>query len=170
MKKMVKVGLVIGLVTMSGSAWAEPVSLTLTQVINVTGALSALDGHDQVVKEGGAEKVVKVSYTLSGAVRLAIARDLTKLKAVIADFQAARAGKIVELSEGGSIKPGSEVEQKLGRELTVMLEQKQNLDLTKLSVADLGLLLPTTGSSTPNPIPPTVLSDLGPILAEEQGK
>ena len=147
---------------MAGGALAEPVSLSVAQALGISGALNALDSHDQVIKDGSVEKVVKVPYQLSGQVRLAIAQDLTKLKAVVADFQTARNGKIAELApDGKTIPPGSDLEQKFGRELTEMLGVKQDLDLTKLSVKDLGL------ESANNPIPPSVLSELSPLLLDK---
>lgn len=148
-------------------ASSEPMTLSMTQVLDASTALVALDSYESVVKEAGTEKVVKIPYQLSGAARIAIARNLTKLKGAIAELQAARAGKIAELTaESGqsAIAPGSSAEKKLGEELTKMLAVKQEFDLVRLSAEDLGLLPPKN-----NPVPPSVLAALGELFDSGSG-
>lgn len=141
-------------------ASAEPISLTMAQVLDAVNALSALDGHDQVIKDGAVEKSVHVPYQFSGGARLAIAEDLRKLKAAVSDFQTARNAKIMELTKGGgAIKPGSPEEAELGKTLTDMLAMKKEMNLTRLTRDDLGLMAPSN-----NPIPPTDIAGLGDLL------
>jgi len=142
---------------------AETISLSLADAINILAALEQLDGYDKVVKDGAAERVVKISYQLSGQIRLAIAKDLTHLRSALEMFKIARAGKIEEIvGANGTLPPGSEAETKLGKEITLMLSSKQNFDLVRLSSADLGLLPPSN-----NPIPATVLERLSVVFESE---
>lgn len=139
-------------------------AMSLQQGLDALGALQALDGHEQVVKEAGAERSVKVPYQLSGLVRLGIARDLSRLRLEVDHFQAARKAKIQEMNPTGSeLKPGSSEERALIGEITKMLAvEVSDEGLAKFTAADLGLLAPTN-----NPIPASVLAGLGPLFDTE---
>lgn len=141
-------------------ARSEQVSMTINEALNAQAALSALDGYDRVVKdERGQEKVVKVPYVLDGKVRIGIAQDLAALRSIAQAFQDARNGKMAEIGRGEGVKPGTPEEAQLNQELVRMLGVKQAIEVVKFTGEELGLL-----GAASNPIPPTALAGLGPLL------
>ena len=150
------------LLLLSSPAFSESISLSVSEALNAQVALAALDGYDKVVKDDrGQEKAVRVPYVLDGKVRMAIAQDLGALKAILAAFQVARIGKINEIGKGEAIKAGSAEENAAGKAISEMLEIKQNVEGTKFSKEDLGLI-----SAANNQIPPTILLNLGPFFLD----
>lgn len=124
---------------LSVPALAAEVYLPVNDIVAVGNALVALDGYDRAVKDGAQDRVIREPYKFSPGVRLTIARDLTTIKAVVADVQTAARG----LDKAAIDKLGIE---------------KQPLTLAPISAKDLSL--------DQNPIPPSVLSALSVVIVE----
>jgi len=117
------------------------VSLTVNDIVGLGNALAVLDGYDHAVKDGTQDRVIKEPYKFGPGVRLSIAHDLTTVKAALADVQAAARG----------FNGDKAAVDRLGFE-------KQTLTLAPISAKDLSL--------DQNPIPPSVLSAMSPILVD----
>lgn len=138
---------------------AEKLTLTVRTATELLLGLSALDGSERVVKEGTAERVLKEPYKLPAGVRLAIARNIVTLRAVVGPVQLAYQGKVVELT--GGREPSPEIARQLRAEELSLETLTQDIELTKIGTRDLGLEPPAS-----NPIPPSILAQLTPILTE----
>ena len=160
MRQLAVLASLAGFLIAPAVATAEPISLTMAQILDAVPALLALDGYKKLDKEN---KAVTIPYTLSGAVRLSIDTDLRKLRAAVSDFQTTRNAKIMELSKGaGSIKPGSPEEGELNRATSEMLTAERKIDAVKFTKEDLGLMPPAS-----NPIAGTTLTGLGPLFPDD---
>src|SRR6266851_3412271 len=139
---MLKLLIVIAALLVPLAASADPVKLSIRTALDLGAALAALDGYDKTVKDGATERTVRMSYQLSSNVRLAIGRNITKLKEITLAFQKAGRDKRAEVTarEGGDIKPGSAAEIQLNNDLTEMMDADAGpLDLTKFKPEELGL-------------------------------
>jgi len=134
--------LIAALITigLSAPAFAAEISLPVNDIVAIGNALVSLDGYDRSVKDGTQDRVIKEPYKFSPGVRLTIARDLTAVKAVVADVQATARG----LDKAAIDKLGLE---------------KQPIVLAPILTKDLSL--------DQNPIPPSVLSALNPVIVVE---
>jgi hypothetical protein len=159
---MLAVVRIIVLVLLSNAAHAAdrvPTKISIEQAIDLVGALAALDGADHVIKDGQQERIVREPYKLGAGLRLVIAKDMVKLKDIVASFDKARASTIMEMTGGrGNAEKGSQAEAKLGMALREMLAVEQEVDLIHFKASELNL--------DGNAIPGTVLSQLTPILDE----
>lgn len=129
--------------------------LTIARVISLHQALkSGLDGYDQVIRENGTERVVRVPYTL-GAANLKAARNCNRLETHVKDFQDACNKLINELSNGkGMISPADNPE-----DVIKFISAKNNWESSEVAVD----LIPFTEAELRldiNPIPPSVLATL----------
>lgn len=128
--------------------------MKISEASALLSALSALDGYERVIKEGGNEKSVRDSYKL-GPARLTIARNIRALREVVEDFQRAQNALIIEESGGtGSVDPKTNPEgaARVAVEIQKMVETEHAIALLPISEADLKLDV--------NPIPPSVLASL----------
>ena len=145
---------------------AKPTSLTVEQAINLATALQGLDGYQQVIKGASGESSVTQHYKFDALTLLALAHDMSALRPIIIDARTAHDKKLAELSAGGPlacvdapVTPGTAAYNQMQAEDAQINASKHAVDLTQISVADLKLDPPTS-----NPIPPSVLAGLSPIL------
>lgn len=128
--------------------------MKISEASTLLDALSALDGYDRVIKEGGGEKAVRDSYKL-GTARLTVARNIRALREVVGDFQRAQNALIIEESGGtGTVdqKTNPEGAARVAVEIQKMIETEHEIALLTISEPDLKLDV--------NPIPPSVLASL----------
>ena len=125
--------------------------LTLTKVLNLRGALSALDSYEKAV----GDKTVRELYQLGGPLRLRIARNLNLLDPEISAYQKARNALVVQHTNGADKKVDMANFVAAENEL---LESEIELDLKPIKEHELQL--------DKNPVPGTVLAGLMPILEE----
>lgn len=128
--------------------------MKVSEASALLSALSALDGYDRVIKEGGNEKSVRDSYKL-GPARMAVARNIRALREVVEDFQRAQNALIIEESGGtGSVdqKTNPEGAARVAVEIQKMVDTEHEISLISISEADLKLDV--------NPIPPSVLASM----------
>lgn len=132
--------------------------VTINTAHRLVNALLALDGRQRAVKNGEAETVIIEPYKL-GVARLAIARNVSRLRAVLADFEKARDGLIREISNGGdSIDPKANPDgfKKFTISVNEMLGQEAEVDLEPLKASQLKL--------DENDINPAILVDMHEIV------
>ncbi len=131
--------------------------MKLNEALNCLQSLNALDGRPRVVRDGGQERVVIEPYTLSAPTRMAIARNIASLSAEEQAFNAARQSLIRQFCNADGEIP---VEQRkdFESEIKSMLESETEAKLVLLSEADLQIGV--------NPIPPSVLASLLPVIGE----
>jgi len=140
--------------------------MKLRTALELLQGLMELDGYLD-----GADK--RVPYKFNGATRMAIARMRRQLRALQEDYSEARNAALVEITNGsGELKslngPFESREERdhtraaifeFARRDRELLNAPVDLDLASITVAQLAL--------DDNPIPPSVLDVLGPILQEE---
>lgn len=117
----------------------KQITLSVNEMLGLSNALMALDGHDRVTKDGAREVIVKESYKFGPGFRLAVARNMTVLRHFIIDTQ----------SVARSLGEDKQAIDKLGTE-------KHGIELIPIEELELKLDV--------NEIPPSVLSGLSPIL------
>ena len=152
--------LVIALLLISASALgAEPIKLKVSDLLALQQGLAAFDGQQKVVLQGDAPaKVVLTPYELSGKVRWVIAQDLAALQPQAKAVDEARNALLKQIGgEFGTI-PSTDTARisKFTAAYNEVLNQSVTVELTKIALADLKL--------DANPLPPTVLSSLTPII------
>lgn len=150
MNKFVVVGLATFL--FFSPARADPVELTIQQAANLLVGLNSLDGYQDSIKDGEREHVIVKTYMLGGGVRLAIGKDISRLTEIVAAARKADGGLQKQYPSGGP---------ELAAEQDKLMAKVEKVDLIKLKVNELGLMPPTS-----NPIPPSVLSRLAPIIID----
>lgn len=127
------------------------------QAYELLDGLKTLDGHQVIIRDGAKESAVMQPYTFGGGLLLVIAGDIAKLHAVTATFEAAKRALVMQASKGtGQIAPGSPEWASSKEQLANMLAEKQPIELRHIKAAELNL--------EKNPIPPSVLALLEPIL------
>lgn len=132
--------------------------MKMREAIALLPALTSLDGRQRVVLDGGVEKIVTEPYRFSANTRMAIARNVAALQAEQVSFNAARNGIIMQMSGGAGKVPDDKVPAFQAELLSLMEADCDGVSMRKISEADLNL--------AENPIPPSVLAELMPILAD----
>jgi hypothetical protein len=132
--------------------------MKLTDALNCFAALSALDGRQKIVKDGGEEKVVVEPYTFTGATRMAIARNMSALAAEQKSYNEARIGLIKQFSNGADQVPADKMGE-FTEEVQKLLEADcPDIKIKKLTEADLNFAV--------NPLAPSVIAGLLPMLED----
>lgn len=133
--------------------------LTLKQILDASSAVKALDVYERVVREGGTERVVREPYRFGGATRMTLARTQAALQAHSDAFDKAHNALIRELANGQDHIPADAAgsKQMFVEEIGKLLASEHPIEIAQLSEADLKL--------DDNPIPPSVLTALLPLLA-----
>ena len=152
--------LIVTVLLISASALcAEPIKLKVSDLLALQQGLAAFDGQQKVVPQGDAPaKVVLVPYELSGKTRWIIAQNLAALQPQVKAADEARNALLKQIGgESGTI-PATDTARisKFTAAYNEVLNQSVTVELTKLALADLKL--------DANPLPPTVLSALAPVI------
>lgn len=129
--------------------------MKMSEVLNLLVALRELDGYTKIVMEGGRETSVQASYVFTAATRFTLAKNIAKLQPLAKAYQDAFNAKVKEIS-GGESKVPKEKEAQFLEELRPLQEQEEEVELTKITEADMKLEV--------NPIPGSVLANLLPII------
>lgn len=124
--------------------------ISMAKLLSLQGALSNLDFYEKIV----GDKVVKELYTLGGAMRFRIARNMNKIEPEITAFHKARNALVTQYSNGDG-KVDMTAFALAERDL---LDSQIELDLILFKEDDLAL--------DTNPIPGTVLWGLMPIIGD----
>jgi hypothetical protein len=112
--------------------------ITTQSALTLRAALPALDGLDKAVEVNGKTALVKKPFKFSGKTRLKIARNLRACEQVFLDYDAARAGLVRELADGGESVPAEKLSQ-FHQQHAALLQEPQEVALTPLREEDLNL-------------------------------
>jgi hypothetical protein len=150
------------LVLLAAPAFAadEPKKLTVGECVDIYIGLGNLDSYERVVKESGAEKVIRGQYRLGDA-RMTVALNMGALKPVAEAANKTRQEILLEVGDGKAIAPD---DQKAVAKATAMFEAalKEPCPVTpgRIKLSDLKI----GDSPEQNQIPPSVLSAIMPIV------
>ena len=150
---------VTALLLSASALCAEPIKLKVSDLLALQQGLAAFDGQQKVVPQGDAPaKVVLVPYELPGKTRWAIAQDLAAIAPALKAADEARNALLKQIGgEAGTISSSDTVRiSKFTAAYNEVLNQVVTVELTKIPSADLKL--------DANPLPPTVLASLTPII------
>jgi len=152
--------LIVTVLLISASALcAEPIKLKVSDLLALQQGLAAFDGQQKVVPQGDAPaKVVLVPYELSGKTRWIIAQNLAALQPQVKAADDARNALVKQIGgEAGTIAAVDSAKvSKFTAAYNEILAQPLTVELTKVKLEDLKL--------DANPLPPTLLSSLNPII------
>lgn len=158
-------------VILSGSASAQK-ALTTADALSMLQALRNLDGRIVVVKQNGVDTPVTMPWEFgSGTLRLRIARNIAALAAIEKTVEDSRQSIVKEILKGmpaskdgtpTSIMPGTPEFDNFQRQITDILNQLAQVDLTRIRASELKL--------DKNEIPATALTALAPILDDDVSK
>lgn len=137
---------------------AEP-ALTNAQCQEIAAGLSGLDGYTKVIKEKDGERAVIVPYKL-GALRVTISQTISTLRSRNNATEDARKALIVEISGGAPILPDTPQWYKFMDEWKKVLARPCGVQIARIKIGDLKL----GDGPDDNPIPPSVLSLIQPML------
>jgi hypothetical protein len=140
-------------------AGESAVSLTMSECLSIHAGLNALDQYTVVVKENGQEKSISKQYKLGNA-RMTVALDMSALKSVADAAEKARTGLITEIGQGKDIKIGTPEGKKFTDQMQQWLDSPCSVKPGHIKLADLKI----GDGDGENPIPPSVISALLPIL------
>jgi hypothetical protein len=159
--------LLFAVVLSAASAFAEPVKLKVSAILELHAGLTALDGYQKEIPQGrdqnGAERpslVMPVGYKFPPAAKWAIADDLAAVKRAKDTYDAAVLATVKAVSPDGtgeSIDKSPVLKAKFSDEVRKLQDLEQTLDLKLLTREDLNL-------DANSNIPGTVLTWLSPIL------
>lgn len=134
----------------------DKVKITFREALKLSGALTALDGHDDVVKDGQRQSVVKLPYKFGPGLRVVISKDLARLAPVVAVYQDAIKAIRAEVSRGKKIEDDSPELIELNQRNDELLKVEEDMEpLIRIKSSEL------VGD---NPIPGTVLAALWSII------
>lgn len=133
-------------------------TFSVEDAIKLLDGLVKLDGYDRPIKDGANERSIRELYKFRGGLRLLIARNMVKLRAVSDVFQAARNGLVREFADNSGSVPMSNMGAFLNEENEI-LKAPQQIELAEIVVRELKLDV--------NPIPASVLALIDPLLVEE---
>ncbi|MBY0255157.1 MAG: hypothetical protein K2X54_27855 [Methylobacterium organophilum] len=136
---------------------------TVRELGSLHAALRALDGYERVVRDPSGERVVRAAYTLDGLTRLAIADNMAAIEEVSATFEKARVGLLREHTGGAdsfeATPEGEAAAQAFSEAVAPLFELEREIRVVPIPIASLKL--------DANPIPPSALSALRPILKRD---
>jgi hypothetical protein len=130
--------------------------MKIREILTAAAALNALDGYTKVVKDGGLDKAVTVPYEFTANVRFSIAKNIAALGPVLRTFESSRKALIKQFSDGGNEVPADAMAA-FSEAPSELLDRDEEVSSAELSQADLNL--------ERNPIPPSVIAGLMPLLA-----
>lgn len=138
--------------------------LTVLAAKTIDINLRAFDGYKKIVPStnpGVPDQIVIVPYELSGRTRMAIAENLSALKPTIDAFEIANGNLSKSFGKNGADvdQKDQEAMAKYIAELTQILKRPVSVNLVKIPLADLNL--------DHNPVPPSVISALAPVIAKD---
>jgi len=151
--------LVLVAVASALAAPATAADLTIGQVLDVSQGLSQLDCAKDTIRDGTSEKEVCRPYRFSGGLVLLIARDLSRARATAQNYQDAH-NKLVRSMAGPDGKvPEARAADFVAEDRAILASPSEVL-LDHIRWVELRV-----GSGAgENPIPPSVVSLLEPIL------
>lgn len=138
----------------------DPPKLTVEQVMNVAQGLASLDCAKDTIKDGASEKEVCRPYKFGGGLVLLIARDLSKARGVIQAYQTAHNQLIKEMSDPATGKIADARVVEFSQEDRKITSAQADADLDHIRWVELKV----GSGSGENPVPPSVVSLLQPIL------
>jgi hypothetical protein len=140
------------------------IKITNQQILSLNDAIAALDGrHETQIVDGKPVQVFR-GCKLTHQGRWALARNLGRLQAALADFNRAKSALVTEHSNGmGAISPAHPGFNAFAGDFEQLMRQEAELDLDKLTPADLRLE-ENEGAGAGLPI--AVLNALSPLLGE----
>lgn len=151
----------------ASAAFAEPVKLKVSAILELHDGLTALDGFQKEIPQGrdqnGNERpslVMPVGYKFPAATKWAIADDLAAVKKAKATYDAAVVATVKAVSPDGTgeaIDKSPTLKAKFSDEIRKLQDLEQTLDLKLITREDLNL------EANAN-LPGSVLTWLGPIL------
>lgn len=149
------------------AAFADPVKLKVSAILELHDGLAALDGFQKEVPQGktpdGADRpslVMPVGYKFNASTKWAIADDLAAVKKAKATYDAAVLATVKSVSPDGTgeaIDKSATLKAKFSDEVRKLQDLEQTLDLKLITREDLNL------EANAN-LPSSVLAWLGPIL------
>ena len=145
-------------ISLAFPAHAEPKPLTVSQCLDVLAGLNALNYVGQQLSDAKPQGDAK-PYKL-GAARMTIALDISALRPVADAAEKARQSLIGEISAGKPILPGTDEMKAFTAKWQDVLNGPCNVTPGHLKAADLKV----GDGADENPIPPSVLSVLIPII------
>lgn len=167
MKNRLFLPLILAALAFVSPAFAEPVKLKVSAVLELHEGLAALDGYQKEIPQGrdqnGNERpslVMPVGYKFGAAAKWAIADNLAVVKKAKATYDAAVVATVKSVSPDGTgeaIDKSPVLKAKFSDEVRKLQELEQTLDLKLLTREDLNL--EANGN-----LPGTVLTWLSPIL------
>lgn len=134
---------------------AKEITMPTSTAIVLMQGLSSLDGYERTVKDGARERVVIERYKFERGFVMAMARNLTALKAIQEAYEKEITAIRAEVADGGEIKDGPQL-ARLNDENRKLLALPQKIELVTIQEAELKLDV--------NPIPISVISALAPIM------
>jgi hypothetical protein len=141
-----------------GFAQDAPKRMTVEQVVYLSDALSKLDRYDAVCKDGGSEKACQKLYNFGPGARWTISLDLAEAKRISAAYYLARNALVAQYADGGNKVPDDKF-QKFQADDRLILDKPADVSFGMLRRDDLKL--------DENPIPPSVLAALVPIIEQK---
>ena len=145
---------------------SETIELKISAIREIFYALQNFDGQDKIVKNENGEKSVRIPYQLSGKIRWNIAKNINILRSLVEASDDAIKSIIREITEGKSssisAKDNPREFELYNKKLNELLEEKSEINgLLKFKYNDFNLDEPIS-----NPIPPTVLAILQPLIID----
>lgn len=135
--------------------------LSMEKMISARAALMALDGYDKIIKDGERERAVRELYKLGGGLRLLIAKNVNLLDKEIDTFQRARNALVLECASGQEKVPPEKMASFIKQERE-LLDAETEIDVVPIKSDELKL--------DQNPIPASVLAQLGTLLTDEKSE
>jgi hypothetical protein len=140
----------------------NPMTLTNKQILSLSDAINALDGQSVTQIVDGKPVAVARIPRLTHSGRWALARNAGKLGVAVGDFNRARSALIKQHSGGdGAISPAHPAFNAFAEDFELLNRQDVELELDKISLADLCL---EQNESAGNGIPIGVLAVLSPLI------
>jgi hypothetical protein len=144
---------------------AEPVKIKNSQIDDLARALVELDGYSRVLEasldaagQAVPAKEVHLSYAFSGATRFTIAHDIAALQEASTLLQKTKESIIKQVMNGGSSIDAKDLEH-LTKFYALFLEV-----WNKEEVLNLDRLTPAMLCADTNPLPPSLIVRLSPLI------
>lgn len=150
--------LVVALVTLAGSACAEPLTISIGEAQVALAALNTLSkGKVVLIKEGATEKTVTLPYKgWPLSVMLAMSKDIAELKKVVTPYEESMQ-KIMQSAADDEGKIPVVEQRRIIEDDKAERKKPLTVDIEKFSLAD---LKPEANDITN----PSLFNDLAPLL------
>ena len=133
----------------------ESKRLTVQQAILIYNGLIQLDGYDDVCRDGATEKTCRRIYKFGGGARISIATNLAEAKRIVTAYTDARNALIAQYANGSNKVPDEDI-ARFNADDRKALNATVDVVFGRIKRDDLKL--------DENPIPPSVLSLIIPII------